>query len=307
MITHYDLFAGIGGFSLALEEVFDEPIRHIFCEWDAFPTQVLKKHWPDGEYWGDIAELVKYTNKQYVASRRKRKDGKPEKTRQKTVISRGYDKHLVIVTGGFPCQPFSAAGVRRGTADERYLWPEMYRVIQLTQPEWVIAENVRGLATWESGVVLEQVCADLEASGYEVQPFIIPAVAVNAPHRRDRIWIIGHAEHARRNATQNSESHKKRTDRNTTRPNQSKQSTGSSSIWEEPKRSWNQNWPEVAAELCLVDDGLSSQLVRLPDGTEISYSKWRKESLKAGGNAIVPQVAVEIFKAIKAQLASEEE
>src|SRR4029077_4695613 len=95
---------------------------------------------------------------------------------------------------GFPCQPFSAAGKRRGTEDDRHLWPEMFRIIQTFKPTWIVAENVRGLATWNNGLVLEQVCTDLEGQGYEVQPFIIPAVAVNAPHRRDRIWFVAYKQ-----------------------------------------------------------------------------------------------------------------
>lgn len=97
-----------------------------------------------------------------------------------------------IITGGFPCQPFSQAGKRKGTADERFLWPEMLRVIREFHPRWVIGENVGGFVTWNNGMVLNQVCADLEEAGYEVQPFIIPACAVNAPHRRDRVWIVAH-------------------------------------------------------------------------------------------------------------------
>ena len=184
MITHYDLFAGIGGFSLALEEVFsDETIKHIFCEWERFPTAVLKKHWPDGEFWGDIADLVAHT-------RRKRQAFSQEQT-----AGSKQPSSWTIVTGGFPCQPFSQAGRRRGTADDRYQWPNMFEVIRNVKPDWVVAENVHGLVTWNDGMVLEQVCSDLESEGYEVQPLVVPAVAVNAPHRRDRVWIIGYTEH----------------------------------------------------------------------------------------------------------------
>lgn len=284
MITHYDLFAGIGGFSLALDEVFkNEEIKHIFCEWVVFPTAVLRQHWPDGEYWGDIADLIADTNSQ----RLQREQHKPETKRRYYKSGRGgSNKELsfTIVTGGFPCQPFSHAGRRQGTADDRYKWPEMFEVIRNVKPDWVIAENVRGLTSWNEGMVLEQVCADLESEGYEVQPFIIPAVAVGAPHRRDRVWIIAH------NA-QNAES--KRMER---------------SSWEEPEQSehnrpdknypdWSRDWREVAFATChdRVDDGLPREL----DGAAISQAKWRKESLKAYGNAIVPQVAMEIFKAIR--------
>lgn len=108
--------------------------------------------------------------------------------------------HIDILTGGFPCQPFSCAGKRKGTDDNRYLWPEMLRVIREVRPTWVVAENVSGLLTIGDGVVFEDCCTDLEKEGYEVQPFIIPACAVNAPHRRDRVWIVAHA-HSQRERT----------------------------------------------------------------------------------------------------------
>lgn len=324
MITHYDLFAGIGGFSLALEEVFtDETIRHIFCEWEQFPTAVLKQHWPDGEYWGDIADLVAHTKKPGLEGRRSVQEppGRP-----------GSPYSFRIVTGGFPCQPFSAAGKRKGTDDHRYKWPEMFRVVQLTRPQWVIAENVRGLTNWSDGMVLEQVCADLESEGYEVQPFIIPAVAVGAPHRRDRVWIIAHRSNERRDDrgynrqerqvlpdTQRdaSQSESERQGRVSgagsiseapadTRPQRRQQgvSEGVRPEGQESKRpdreypDWSRDWREVAFATC--NDAMDDGLPRLVDGVSYSRAKWRKDSLRAYGNAIVPQVAIEIFKAIKA-------
>ena len=154
-ITHYDLFAGIGGFSLAMEEVFNEAkINRIFCEWAEFPTAVLKKHWPDGISYGDIADLIADTD----SKRHKSSVTEPEAERRSNLCSgAGGDKNetLTILTGGFPCQPFSQAGRRKGTADDRYQWPNMFRVIQNVKPDWVIAENVRGLVTWNDGMVLE--------------------------------------------------------------------------------------------------------------------------------------------------------
>jgi DNA (cytosine-5)-methyltransferase 1 len=223
-ITHYDLFAGIGGFSLALDTIFyEQKNEHIFCEWEAFPTAVLKKHWPDATYYGDIADLVADTESQ------RRLHGDTELQRpspSQEHVSR--HSNITILTGGFPCQPFSAAGRRKGTADDRYKWPEMFRVIQNVRPDWVIAENVAGLNSmvqYSSGLevegkeylteqdariacekshaegqgyrtgtgVLGTVVGDLEREGYSVQTFIIPAVAVGAPHRRDRVWIVAHA------------------------------------------------------------------------------------------------------------------
>jgi len=162
-ITHYDLFAGIGGFSLALEEVFNEAkISRIFCEWEHFPSAVLKKHWPNGIFYGDIADLIADTNSQ----RHKSGFTKSETERQSNLCSgarSNKEQVLTILTGGFPCQPFSHAGRRKGTADDRYQWPNMFRVIQNVKPDWVIAENVRGLVTWNDGMVLEQVALTWKA------------------------------------------------------------------------------------------------------------------------------------------------
>lgn len=303
MITHYDLFAGIGGFSLALKEVFnDQEIETIFCEWDNFCTVVLKQHWPEAVYYGDIKDLVADTSEQGRA----RSGGEGEDKEQ----------GLSILTGGFPCQPFSHAGRRKGTADDRYQWPNMFAVIRNVRPDWVIAENVRGLVTWNDGLVLEQVCADLESEGYEVQPIIIPAVAVNAPHRRDRVWIIanrGSKEPRRIPGGTRQEVSKTRGASPNPRP-QRRQARSDKSLRPESQESertdgqrfsWDSDWREVALATCIhgMDDGLSQKLdgatYRGKRTDTITYAQWRKESLKAYGNAIVPQVAMEIFKAIK--------
>lgn len=296
MIKHYDLFAGIGGFSLALDTIFhDYERRHIFCEWEPFPTAVLKKHWQDATYYGDIADLVADTDNQRLErskeTRNTRQGGKDTK-------QRFGEQTISIITGGFPCQPFSHAGRRKGTADDRYKWPEMFAVIKNVRPDWVIAENVRGLVTWNDGMVLETVCTDLESEGYEVQPLVIPAVAVGAPHRRDRVWIVAHANNGRQGGAQRA---------SVATPNSLPQE-----YWEEdsstrkPKRTngkwydhrpWEIDWREVAFATC--HDGVDDGLPRRMDGATISASQHRKERLKACGNAIVPQVAMEIFKAIR--------
>ena len=287
MITHYDLFAGIGGFSLALDEVFnDETIKHIFCEWEHFPTAALKKHWPDGEFWGDIADLVTDTRRKHGGKRGGELLRSPQQvnyTSDDKCSNRTRNK--TIVTGGFPCQPFSHAGRRKGTADDRYQWPNMLEVIRNVKPDWVIAENVRGLVTWSDGMVLEQVCTDLESEGYEVQPLVIPAVAVNAPHRRDRVWIIAHRNSQRVNTGlgEVQETHGEISKRD----NNAKLSYPD----------WDREWQEVAFKTC--HDGLDDGLSRNVGGLSYSAAKWRKEGLKAYGNAIVPQVAMEIFKAIR--------
>jgi len=197
MFRHIDLFSGIGGFAYAAEKVWGEEYEPVlFCDNDKFCQAVLRKHWPDVPIYSDIRELIAdtYSNGQP----RQHKEVNTADTREQALgIAEGSTNApgIFLLTGGFPCQPFSQAGKRRGTDDSRYLWPEMLKVIQNTRPRWIIAENVRGILGIEGGLVFEQVCLDLEASGYEVQPFIIPAVAVNAPHRRDRVWFVAHLQH----------------------------------------------------------------------------------------------------------------
>jgi len=165
-----DLFSGIGGFALAAQRVWGDDLEIVsFCEMDPFCQKVLKKHWPDVPIEEDIRNVRNPL--------------------------RETDRYTVdLITGGFPCQPFSCAGKRDGESDDRYLWPEMLRVIRLFSPRWVVAENVRGLLSIENGVVFERVCSDLESAGYDVQPFVIPACAVDAKHRRDRVWFVGHVK-----------------------------------------------------------------------------------------------------------------
>jgi DNA (cytosine-5)-methyltransferase 1 len=153
-----DLFSGIGGFSLGLERAGMRTVA--FCERDEYCRAVLRKHWPDVPCFDDIHTLD--------ADRLDR-------------LGR-----IDLVCGGFPCQPFSVAGEQKGKADDRHLWPEMCRVIALARPTWVIGENVAGLVT----MVLDEVLTDLESLGYTTRTFVIPAAAVGAPHRRDRLWII---------------------------------------------------------------------------------------------------------------------
>lgn len=161
-MTHASLFSGIGGFDLAAEwagwtNVFN-------CEIDPFCRKVLAYHFPNAFQYENI----------------KTTDFRP--------LRGGVD----VLTGGFPCQPFSLAGKRKGTDDNRYIWPEMLRAIRELAPRWVVGENVSGIVNWSDGLVFEQVCADLENEGYEVQPYLIPACAVDAPHRRDRVWFVAH-------------------------------------------------------------------------------------------------------------------
>jgi DNA (cytosine-5)-methyltransferase 1 len=157
--THLDLFSGIGGFALAARWNGYRTVG--FCDNEPYAQAVLKKHWPDVPCHKDIREV---RGELYAG--------------------------VTLLTGGFPCQPFSVAGKQGGKDDDRYLWPEMLRVIREARPTWIIGENVAGIVN----MALDQVHTDLEAEGYEVESIIIPACAVDAPHRRNRVWIVGHSK-----------------------------------------------------------------------------------------------------------------
>ena len=232
-MRHLDLFSGIGGAAIAVDAVWPDS-EHIFIEIDPFCQQVLKKHYPNSYIHGDIRTFGLNT----YADRDGRADGNQEIN---TAEGREQAQRLAarrcaidILTGGFPCQPFSQAGRRKGTEDDRHLWPEMLRVIREFKPRWVIGENVGGFITWGEGVVLEQVCTDLEGEGYEVQPFVIPAVAVNAPHRRDRVWIVGHTKHDGELRTEKTGKDSSTQPESKTRKELSiNESSGGNSIWQE--------------------------------------------------------------------------
>ena len=155
-----DLFSGIGGFSLGLERAGMETVA--FCEFDKKCQLVLKKHWPDVPIYDDVREL---NGKQFEG------------------------QSIDLICGGFPCQPYSVAGDRLGEKDDRHLWPEYFRLIQEIRPAWIIGENVFGIVN----LFIDSVLSDLESAGYRHETLIIPACAVNAPHRRDRVWILAHA------------------------------------------------------------------------------------------------------------------
>src|SRR3972149_8132894 len=280
-MRHLDLFSGIGGFALAADRVWPE-IEHIFCDNDLFCQEVLRKHWPDSKIYGDIRTITDTTSdRRREGSATSLQEGHQEEPQHSRELEGGFERPYLL-TGGFPCQPFSQAGRRRGTEDDRYLWPEMLRVIQLTKPTWIIGENVGGFITWNEGLVLQQVCLDLEGEGYEVQPFIIPAVSVNAPHRRDRVWVVANRECAGR-GTRN----RQKNDRGEWKIKKSYKERDFIRNYNgtDGGTGWGQNWLEVATRLCRVDDGLPRRMDRNP-------------RLKALGNAIVSQVAEEIMKGL---------
>jgi DNA (cytosine-5)-methyltransferase 1 len=334
-MNHASLFSGIGGFDLAAEWAGWNNIFH--CEWNPFGQRVLAHHFPNSKSYNDIIK----TNFSVHAGQ------------------------IDVLTGGFPCQPYSTAGLRKGKADERHLFPEMLRAIKEIKPKWVIGENVRGLVNWGGGMVFDEVCNDLESEGYEVQPFLIPAASVNAPHQRQRIWFIAYAndkggstrsrqvqsengkisewndnaescdtsygvitnpiglrlEHIKEGGNiYNSTSKTQRERSESSKPFEANGNNGdvtntkskglfglhktgyenninrqNTKIWGGTSRYSKENnfinFP-TQSPICGGNDGLPREL----DG--ITFPKWRKESIKGFGNAIVPQVAYEIFKTI---------
>ena len=340
-MRHGSLFSGIGGFDLAAEWMQWENLFH--CEWNEFGQKVLKHYWPNAISYEDI-------------------------TKTDFSIHRG---DIDILTGGFPCQPYSTAGKRLGKEDDRHLWPEMLRAIREIQPTYVVGENVLGLVNWNGGLVFDEVQADLESEGYEVQPFVLPAASVNAPHRRDRVWFVAYSDKCNDGRTPGQDASEKGEERlqerhevwesvksgevfgivtdTTSERNPSprksgeikrnrgegasrekKRGVGSQRVnrlsrlernapnannerlqgsenrrvikrsreerKEQPSRLIQSTWKNFPTQspICGGDDGLPTEL----DG--ITFPKWRNESIKAFGNAIVPQVALQIFKAIQA-------
>ena len=321
-MKHGSLFSGIGGFDLASQWMGWKNVFH--CENNPFGKRVLQYYWPNAISYDDI-RTTDFT------------------------IHRGK---IDILTGGFPCQPFSLAGKRKGTEDDRHLWPEMLRAIREIGPDWVVGENVFGITNWSGGLVFEQVQADLEAEGYEVQPFILPACSVNAPHRRDRVWFVAHRR-CEFVGTRSEEKSKWSHDndkrcgickiKGSERDCNKGRTAPDAGLSGSPVGQLDTMW---ADELCKERDAAdahvnirckrrvySSRSVTAkryarpcntrsyrgntwdnfptqppvrgrndgfsPELVGITVSKHRNESIKAYGNAIVPQVALQIFRAIQ--------
>lgn len=300
-LVHGSLFSGFDAPSVAASWMGWENAFH--CEINPFCNEILKYWFPDSEHYEDIT---------------------------KTDFSQ-WKGRIDVLTGGFPCQPFSLAGQRKGADDDRYLWPHMLRAIREIRPAWVIGENVAGILTMvqpgkETEVgsqtslfgednrkrillrqeyVVETICKDLEREGYSVQPLLIPACAVGAPHRRDRVWFVAHrtdsrTEDVRREREDKVLSDGIAPDTYCEFPSQRmlqgekgryKQKIRTESL--HSRSNW-QNFP-TQSPVCRGNDGLPFDV----DNLTIPFTKWRQESVKGYGNAIVPQVILEIFKAIE--------
>ena len=392
-MNHASLFSGIGGAEVAASMMGWQNLFH--CEIQEFPRKVLDYWFPNSESYEDIT---------------------------KTDFTKWHGK-VDVLTGGFPCQPFSLAGRRKGADDNRYLWPQMLRAIRQIHPTWVVGENVNGIKTMvescqvtqmgrsdylfeenhlyreESRFTLDKICADLEAEGYSVQPIVIPACAIGAPNRRDRVWIIahrsdpraetvqqegqdgicsarpsthtqcdGHSPQGHGNQRARAKKSKKRKNRpqsrsrrhgsgktlahtlqhrshqvhqdhqsqfpdgarsnslsgqwssshsygnggKTLQPGEGTERTGCKRDVQPKERSTSPEWTDRLSRLqqsgrwrnfptqspvCRGNDGIPFDV----DSLTISFPKWRQESIKAYGNAWVPQVAYEIFRAIEAE------
>ena len=307
-----DLFSGIGGFSLAGHWLGWETI--MFCEINTFGQKVLSYHFPGVPIYEDIKKL------------------------DYEKIRRSIDpKRPTIVVGGFPCQPYSTAGKRLGKEDDRHLWPYCIETVRELKPDYCVFENVGGLLSWNGGMVFDEVQADLEAAGYEVTPFLLPACAVNAPHRRDRIWFVAHSVNNDRGASFSNRSEKREfiqcesarlSSLRTTSHAESLENIGRGSGGFQPiiagvdderdaadsngvrlrrqgdgagesefdgKNSTPSGWGNFPTQsaICNRNDGFPDRLAGM------SFSKWRNESIKAMGNAVVPVLVLQIFKAIQ--------
>lgn len=274
-MTHLDLFSGIGGFALAAQQL--GWVTKQFVEIDKHCQKILEKNFPNVPIHNDI----------------------------KTFNSKIFKGKIEIITGGFPCQPFSVAGKQRGTSDNRYLWPEMLRVIREIRPTYVVCENVPGIIK----LAFEKVCSSLEKEKYTVESFIIPACSVGAIHRRNRVWIIAYSKSGSKSTIKSSakkmfslQKEERQPKHSAVIPGRISSKTTSNGISTRlQKRQSNSTvdkktsfryqrkitpirdaWPTKPG-ICRADDGIPNRVDRI----------------KGLGNAIVPQVALEIFKAIE--------
>ncbi|MCE3239038.1 MAG: hhaIM [Gammaproteobacteria bacterium] len=241
---HLDLFSGIGGFALAAQKIGYKTIG--FCEIDTFCKKVLAKNFPDVPIYSDIKKL-------------------------------NFITKVDLLTGGFPCQPFSQAGNKKGRDDERYLWPEFKRIIHESEASWIIIENVYGIIS----MGLDNILLDLEKEGYTAEQFVLPACAAFAPHRRDQLWVIAY-----RNSFG---SHKWASDWKKRYLQKDKDG-----YMEKIQQKWVQfiphTWTSLNARKWIH---YNAQFGRRNNGLS---NKLDKNRIKAIGNAVVPQVIYPILQ-----------
>jgi len=239
-LNHVDLFSGIGGFALAASWCWgDEYVNVGHSEIEKFPCQVYHKHFPESRCLGDITKIE----------------------------WGGFKGAIDLLTGGFPCQPFSLAGKRKQKEDERWLWPAMLKAITACEPRYVVGENVGGARS-----VIDEICSDLESRGYSARPIILEAGSFGADTIRERIWFIANTAQAGNNKRVKSYQESKTSRR--------------ADILRE----------YAGGEAIATEQYFKSRVRRIIDGLPAKLDKHRIQSL---GNAIVPQVAFEIMKAIK--------
>jgi len=243
-MTHISLFSGIGGIDLAAEWAGFTTIAQVEC--DPYCLAILAKHWPDVPRCDDIR---KFPDRDYGA--------------------------VTLISGGFPCQPFSTAGKRRGRADDRHLWPEMLRVIQAVKPAWVLAENVPAILDSENQMVFQEMFSDLEDEGFETIPLVIPACGIGAWHRRNRVFFVAHSQSNRHRGILGNhyESHSENRNRAFQSICGTKTSNG-------------------------VKGGGSQWEIEPPVGRMVHGIRNRMDRLRALGNAVVPQQVYPILQAI---------
>lgn len=264
-MNHIGLFSGGGGFELVVEANRGKTIA--FSEIEPFCRQILNYWFPDAD---DLGNIYNVNFKKYANT-------------------------IDILTGGFPCQPFSLSGKRKGTDEERYLWPEMLRAVREIQPPWIVAENVYGIVNWSKGMVFEQVQIDLEAEGYQTTPVILPSISTGSIHERTRCWFIAYNPNFKleryrsleTNNTTNSNGRK----RNKLLFNLQQKTPTRQSIESMFSDTFQREKPSFPP-LCSMDDGLPSEL----DG--ITFSKWVGQSNKMYGNAIDTHVFNNIYQTI---------
>ena len=287
MLRHLDLFSGIGGFALGLQRTGGFQTIG-FCEIDPFCQKVLRKHWPDVPIHEDV----------------------------RSINADGFRGTVDIITGGFPCQPWSVAGSQKGHQDDRDLWPEMVALIEDIQPQWVIGENVRGFINEPLG--LQRSLTDLEGIGYQAVTFVIPAAACGAPHKRDRCWIVAHTRHGSRwdigSAETGQDAQAERTPHHnqTARPSgepspvadtDSQRGCGRVARWQDAEDAGQPPRGEVTGRrhslmrLDRMADGLSAWMDE-PCPRVATAQKQRAARLKGLGNAVIPQIPEMIGYAI---------